>query len=704
MRMRRGAGQLIGMALLAIIIIYAMLFLYARLYIALREEVRQITEFEIPAHEEKLLVLPPRNGSVLVIGQWKGWSTIIGIVCDYGGRNASAIPLWELGQNLVDVPPWMARNLTIPTWCRPTICIVTAYYNVFCNITIPKGLNKTIVFEPMKPWFRFEPSDVIEVSLNMSSWTTYEYDGYRLNKYSGYSIHGGVPVIVAEGIVDVAYGIVNTSVVIDGWIYFGGIKSCTYVNVWICSLEVEIGDFRVRIRNGSAWITIDRPLILVPVVTDPSDPSEYDLQPVEEGSRIYVHAVDGTDPSGSTPPYRTFVVVEGLRIDLSFTSVGWRHLVVGVSKPLVAFAIGSNASTGILCFDASCSKFASYRYAPNVSRALLALMGFENVPPPTTRFGHSVSIAVLELRNMTYVGTVDFKLYDLGNGSEARVLVVSYGRATKLDSDRLVIGAIRVPPSESETPSETPSFDAYSARAIPVLLVAEDNEARVAYAIVIPRQISFESVRRVAGYAEPGTLSIVVDHSNDAYDGSYELTVNYSKIFDLDLNLPIDSSQGATTTIVLSAWERIWITLLNTSLTIRTIHNHTVKIEEQPPSPPPTPPPPPQPPKEPKIAPKVWIEYSPKPNSSQPIAMTVKIYVQEPNIDPSRYSVVYLLDDAYGHHIEDGVLTFKKIDSNTIVATYEIPGDRGYFLCIEIDENGDPLMFAFIKNFKERFD
>ncbi len=80
--------------------------------------------------------------------------------------------------------------------------------------------------------------------------------------------------------------------------------------------------------------------------------------------------------------------------------------------------------------------------------------------------------------------------------------------------------------------------------------------------------------------------------------------------------------------------------------------------------------------------------------------MTVTIHVVGSNIDPSKYSVEYWLFDSEWHRHEHGFLNFTKIASNEVVAKYCIPSDRKYFLSLKLLEEGVPIGYAGVQNYK----
>ncbi len=334
----------------------------------------------------------------------------------------------------------------------------------------------------------------------------------------------------------------------------------------------------------------------------------------------------------------------------------------------------------------------------------------ETLPPPANSSPISVHVMAFGVDGgrWIYLGQVEVALYELGNESFGNALRFAMSGSNESYAGvkptlKKVVYSNGVLIAVSATGggfTNVYSLDSYSARVESIVLLAYDDEGRNDLAIIVPKQIVFTSTRRVAGYAEPGNLSIAVDHSNDAYDNIYAVEVGSSKIFDLDLNLPVSTDPGTTTMIELRGTETIE-NILNASYTINTTHLFKLEIGSG--APPPTPP---QPPEEPEpnasnIA--CYVGLDPIPTSSEPITTDLVIRCEakkgsiDPYLDDLTVEVTILNEDTYEY--EELTLLLKKVSNSIAETRVTLYGDAHRFADVLVLWRGKEIMWDWKWNY-----
>ncbi len=674
--LRKGVGELVGAAILAIIIFYALMFWYYSTIINLTNYVEGELKSEIYYAEEKLLVLPPRNNTITVIGQWKGPSAITAVVCGYGTRNPRVIKL----SNPIGIEPWRATSIELPPSCEPTICVFTAMGNLFCNVSIP---TKIVTMKPAiiiaNKWLRIVPN-YVEIPLNISTSGSYDVvrdDGYYHVDFKATSRidSGGTPLLILEGPARVVYGGINLSIEVS---VSASVKSAACVGE-DCAVEITLRSAKAVVSNGSSSISVE-PLVLARKCYT-YDPASCDIHwsplRIGENALVFGRLVNG----------KAFAVLRVGGVELNVPIDLFSSARKALDLSLAAIALGSNSSTGLLCSDLCRELYALSSEGPNVSRAILEELGLPPLPPASS-FGTEVSIAVLN-SSLRELATFSLRLLDLGE-SQAAPIVLRFGTSTSFDPPILTLGTVNSLRSWSGDFDKLPPIDLRSAWASPALLLAMDSEGRYELAIAKPLQIVVTSTRRVAGYAQPGNLTLVAT-VNGRTVLSKTIEINNTNSFDLNQNLPATNASIALDTKQQVATP--WHTTIETITKLNTEIHHA-----QPPPPPSTPPPPP--PNPPLPTPKVWIEYYPKPNSSKPVAITVEAHVVEKNIDPSRYSALFEIEDVDSGQWRSQWVDFSKIGPDEIVATMGIPGDHRYRVFVIVFEDNDEIAWGGAINYR----
>jgi len=651
---RRGVGELVGAAILAIIIFYALMLWYYSTIINLTNYVEGPLTNEIYYAEERLLVLPPRNGTIEVIGQWKGPSWITAVVCGYGTRNPRVIRL----SNPIGIEPWRATAIDLPPSCKPTVCVFTVMGNLFCNISIP---TKTIT---LKPAIIF-PNESRLIAIPQGKVPLWLYVMYRYGVRADLafppqgSCRGSKPSWYEwRGYVDAPVLLVALD------------PSRTWLGINSSSLAANL-----TLRFRQDWWSITASAMI----------------------------------NGS--PARLCVASYGLRcgrsVELCESCFSWSGTLYidGVALKIRVNFYGAGAMVVRLRLFAYGAIAVSSYNATGFGSVGIYLVNYS-----VSGWGGSITIDSPQVRSFSLKCSNGLCAFLNDRGLAVRLLPMlrinaSIQQSTSSSSETIEIlslGPGGAPETWSKCALKQIGKGIYAGVCLAPILYLDIaggyNPVLKAHAL-IPIAIAPQGFATIN--IEPVAIAAIIDKRSNKLTG---IAINLgSAEIESSATKPETATITSTTfSISLSSSnaETAWIETLN-STPVWTLTNVTATQPPPPPQPAPS-----QNPPQPPIQPQVVIEETPMPNTTSPIPVTITVKIRYPGLPLiiNQFQVqyeVYVHGQEWAGPVKSGYLELNLIPhSDEAVATLSVPGDRKYDVYITILFNGADIEDAVVRNYQ----